>query len=323
MNYFLNSLLFKKKIVFCLLQYSINKSNRLIVAVSGGIDSMTLLHVLTTSGFHCHVAHAHFSLRSEADKDAQLVRQKSIDYNIPFSFQQWDTQKYANEKKLSIQMAARQLRYQWFKKLLDEKKGDYVVLAHHANDRLETFLLHTIKGMGPVGLKAIPLKREKFLRPMLRIPKKNIIQYAKYNNIAWNEDKSNKELIYKRNQIRHLIVPLLQKINPSIVTTSIDTLDRMTDLSCFFQEQAEKLQPIYWEKKKEIITIYIRQLHKKKYGLLLLSYWLKKYKFSYRAIVKWWKNPPEVGKKLYSNHKKYMLLSGYIWILKETQIDIT
>ncbi len=195
----------------------------LLLAVSGGVDSMVmaqLFHQAQKSGQvrgQLALAHCHFGLREEADLDAELVRQTAKKWGIYCFEKRFETAAYAEQKQISIQMAARELRYLWFEQLLEEKNFDYLLTAHHLNDSLETALLNFTRGSGLKGLSGIPAQRGHILRPLLELSREEIETYAKKQGIPWREDLSNQSLKYRRNLLRHEVIPVLQQINPNLL----------------------------------------------------------------------------------------------------------
>jgi tRNA(Ile)-lysidine synthase len=193
--------------------------NKILVAVSGGLDSMVMLDLFKQARFPIGVAHCNFQLRAEdSDGDEQFVKQVCQQLNIPFYSKRFDTTNYAKQNGLSIQMAARELRYAWFDTLIGED-FDYLATGHHVNDSIETILLNWIHGSGTDGLSGISRKRSAIIRPMLFATREEIECYAKEKGIVWREDQSNQTDDYQRNFIRHHVIPKLKEINPSLEST--------------------------------------------------------------------------------------------------------
>ncbi len=197
--------------------------NNLLLAVSGGVDSMVMAHLFKEAREQGLVqgqlalAHCHFGLRREADLDAELVQQTAEKWGLPCFTKSFETAAYAEHHQMSIQMAARELRYLWFGQLLEEQGFDFLLTAHHLNDSLETALLNFIRGSGLKGLIGIPARRGHILRPLLETTREEILAYAKKHHIPWREDSSNQSLKYRRNLLRHEIIPRLQQINPGLL----------------------------------------------------------------------------------------------------------
>src|SRR6187431_1127254 len=168
------------------------KQKKLLLAVSGGLDSMVLLHLFQELKYDIAIAHCNFQLRGvESFGDQKFVQDYAEANGIPIFFTQFDTEAFAKDYKLSTQVAARELRYNWFYELLETKKYDYILTAHHADDNLETFLIHLSRGTGLDGLTGIPAQNGKVIRPLLIFSRDEIEQYATDNSIEWREDSSN------------------------------------------------------------------------------------------------------------------------------------
>lgn len=201
------------------------EGKKLLVAVSGGIDSMVLLHLLKECSFSLVVAHCNFQLRNdESDGDAQFVMTHCHNHQIPVILQKFDTKKMAKDHKLSTQMAARELRYNWFSEILKEKKCDYLLTAHHLDDEVETFLLNIIRGTGLEGLQGIPAQNGNIIRPLLIFSRVDIENFANTHQISWRDDSSNASDTYFRNQLRHQIIPVFKTMNPGFLSVFQNTL---------------------------------------------------------------------------------------------------
>lgn len=201
---------------------------KLLLAVSGGIDSIVLVHLLKALGYDICLAHCNFGLRGEeSDGDENFVIQYAFQNNIPFYVTHFDTKALAQDTKVSIQVAARQLRYAWFDELLTQHHLDYLITAHHLDDSAETFLINFTRGTGLDGLTGIPQQNGKIVRPLLPFSRSEIEAYAKENNIQWREDSSNASDKYLRNKLRHHVLPLLKELNPSFSDSFINTLQHL------------------------------------------------------------------------------------------------
>ena len=193
---------------------------KLLLAISGGIDSMVLLHLFQQSEFSIAMAHCNFQLRGvESFEDQKFVQTYAEENNITFYSTIFDTNFFAEDFQLSVQMAARELRYHWFYELLDSEGYDYIVTAHHADDNLETFIINLSRGTGLDGLSGIPALNDKVVRPLLNFSREEIEAYAQHNRVLWREDSSNASTKYLRNKIRHDLVPILKEINPEFLSS--------------------------------------------------------------------------------------------------------
>ncbi len=204
------------------------RNSKILLAASGGLDSTVLGHLLKLHRLNFEVAHVNFGLRSrDSEMDEQFTKSLAGSWNVPFHSISFDTETYAQEKGISVQMAARDLRYEWFSKICEENGIDFIFTAHHADDNLETFLIHFLRGSGLDGLCGIPERNDNIIRPLLPFSKKSLDEFARENNWEWREDSSNAETKYQRNKIRHQIIPLLKEINPAVLNAFQNTLNHL------------------------------------------------------------------------------------------------
>ncbi len=191
---------------------------KLLLAVSGGVDSVVLVDLFYKAGFTIGMAHVNFQLRGkESDEDALFVASWAKQLQLAFFLKKTDTKAYARMHKLSVQMAARELRYRWFDALLQTHNYDYLLTGHHLNDTVETFFINLSRRSGLQGLLGIPEVQGKVIRPLLPFTREEIMQYAQKNKLHWREDASNAGNKYVRNQIRHILIPALTRIDPGFV----------------------------------------------------------------------------------------------------------
>lgn len=201
-----------------------------LLTVSGGVDSMVLLHLFQQTHLNFVVAHCNFQLReTESDLDEKLVRDYCLQNNIVYFVNNFNTVNYASLNKVSIQIAARDLRYKWFDELSATHGFNFIATAHHLDDQAETFLINFTRGTGIDGLVGIPEKNGKVIRPLLPFSRDKIICYAKENEIIWREDASNATTKYLRNKIRHKIVPILKEENPQFLNSFQSTLNHLQE----------------------------------------------------------------------------------------------
>ena len=215
------------------------KEKKLLLAVSGGIDSMVLVHLFQQLDYHIAIAHCNFNLRGEeSDGDEQFIRDHAKANNIKIFVTNFDTKLFAEDSKVSIQIAARQLRYSWFTELLLENGLDHLLTAHHLDDSVETFLINFTRGTGLEGLTGIPQINDTTVRPLLPFTRAEIEAYANENNITWREDSSNASNKYLRNKLRHDVVPVLKELNPSFASSFIQTLQNLQQAQSLVQDAA-------------------------------------------------------------------------------------
>lgn len=199
-------------------KFSFLIGSRILVACSGGLDSVVLTHLLSKMNLKIALAHCNFSLRGkESDDDEDFVINLAENLEVTVYTETFDTKKYAKEHKISTQMAARDLRYAWFEELLTLHKFQYIVTAHHLDDDLETFFINLSRGTGLSGLSGIPKKNNKVVRPLLNFSREDIFQYAQKNSLNWREDSSNKKADYLRNKLRLAVLPQFKTVNPAVL----------------------------------------------------------------------------------------------------------
>ncbi len=212
-----------------------SEEDRILIALSGGIDSVVLLHLLKWSGYEVAAAHCNFKLRgSESDEDERFCQAITGQLNIPFFGRSFNTKNEAEREGVSLQMAARELRYEWFEELCVEQGFDYLATAHHLNDSIETFFVNFTKGCGIRGLHGIPVKNERKVRPLLFATRQEIEFFATQNGITFREDASNAKRKYVRNKIRHEVIPHLKSINPEFEKSARETISRIGDAEQLF-----------------------------------------------------------------------------------------
>ena len=205
-----------------------SRKDRILLAVSGGIDSMVMAHLFREAGFNTGIAHCNFCLRGEeSDLDEDLVRKYASSNKLQFHVISFDTKEYASRKKISIQMAARELRYEWFEKIRKDFSYRTTAVAHNMNDNIETVIINLIRGTGITGLTGIKPAGDGIIRPLLFATRTRIEEYCSRNCIEYREDRTNAETRYMRNKIRHLVVPVLRELNPSVVESVSATSDRL------------------------------------------------------------------------------------------------
>jgi tRNA(Ile)-lysidine synthase len=237
-------------------QQLIPPHTRLLVAVSGGIDSTVLCELLHQLQYDFAIAHCNFGLRhKESDDEQQWVQQLAeTKYGVPFHTIRFDTQQHANMQGISIQMAARELRYQWLEHIRQEYQYAAIATAHHQNDLVETMLYNLTKGTGIAGLHGILPRQGKVIRPLLFTDKESISAFAEQHQIEYRQDSSNNETKYTRNKIRHLVIPTLQEINPNLTQTFYHNALRFAETEIIYQQAIEQY-------KKKLLTANDQQTY--------------------------------------------------------------
>ncbi|MDP4239485.1 MAG: tRNA lysidine(34) synthetase TilS [Bacteroidota bacterium] len=244
----------------------LDPKDRIIVGVSGGADSVVLLHVLLSLGYDCIIAHCNFHLRmQESDRDELFVRNLANDLKVPYYSIDFDTIKYADEQKISIEMAARDLRYAWFYELLYQHEAQAIAVAHHADDSIETLLMNLIRGTGLRGLTGIQPRNHKVVRPLLCCTRLEIEAYLVHNDLDHIEDSTNATIDYQRNRFRLEVLPLLTEINPAVRQTLYDSLDRFEGVWAVYQQAIDRMKQEVIRNESGIIKMDIdsikRQVH--------------------------------------------------------------
>ncbi len=261
-------------------KYHLKANQKLLAAISGGIDSMVLLHLLQKSNLSFAVAHCNFKLRAaESDADELFVAEYCQRNNIEFFVKSFETEKVATDQKLSIQLAARNLRYEWFLELKNKNDFDYILTAHHLDDSLETFLINLSRGTGLEGLLGIQ-DHQNIIRPLIDFSRKQIEQYAQENNIDWREDLSNASDKYLRNKVRHHIVPLLKELNADFLGSYKKTISHLKESQDFIDES---IVTVLHEVKADVNDcsyLNISKLKEIRSRNFILYNWLADYEFT-------------------------------------------
>lgn len=261
------------------------EDDKILLTVSGGKDSVLMVHLFIQAKLNFGIAHGNFKLRGEeADKDEEFVKKLANKYHVSFHSTSFNTTEYSQENGISIQMAARELRYNWFEKLRTENNYQYIATAHHKNDVAETMLINLTKGTGLKGLHGIKNKSSNIIRPILCFDSNEIAGFIKQNNIIYREDKSNADTKYVRNKIRHKVISELQKINPSLIETLNTEANQFLEIEQILEEKIQEEKKKCFEYKKERIEISISKILKLKPLNTYLYYFLKDYNFNVADI---------------------------------------
>ena len=235
--------------------------DKLLLAVSGGVDSVVLCELCKQAGYGFEISHCNFKLRGEeSERDENFVRDVAKKYDVEIFIKEFETEKYAEEKKISIQVAARELRYEWFYYLIGNKQyainkkqeynaiqlpiANWILTAHHANDNMETLLMNFLKGTGINGLRGILPKQQKIIRPLLFAKKEELIKFAEENNLSFVEDSSNISDKYTRNYFRNQLIPSVQKVFPQAEENLLNNIERFKEIETLYK------QSIAFHKKK-------------------------------------------------------------------------
>ncbi len=216
---------------------------RVLLTVSGGVDSVVMAHLYAETDFDCAIAHCNFQLRGEdSEADEAFVRSLAARLEMPVYVERFDVDMEMEERGISLQMAARDLRYNWFSSLATQHSFDAIATAHNLNDSVETFFLNLARGTGVRGLTGIPSRNENIIRPILFASRKEIDAFAQDESIAYREDSSNRETKYQRNKIRHDVIPTMEQINPAFINTMASNMERMVELREIVERSVDGLR---------------------------------------------------------------------------------
>lgn len=301
-------------------QYAFLWQKPMLVSVSGGVDSVVLLHLLIQHECTPIVFHCNFKLRGEdSDQDEQFVRNLCNKLGLTFHIEHFDTLEYASKHSMSLQMSARALRLQKTYECIEKYNCECAVLSHHLNDNIETILLTLLRGTGFKGLKGMEIYANRIFRPLLQVPKAQIIEYAKINNIDYREDISNKNTKYKRNVIRNEIIPVIMKYYPNFEKIMSSNIMR-------FNEQWKILEKIFSELENKITKQYsfyteydLNKLEIDQLTTSSLMLLIEKYGFNFQQIASMINNLKETETTIYNtNNYTACLKSGLLEIISNS-----
>lgn len=286
------------------------KNDRILLTVSGGIDSVVMLDMFYQAKYKIAIAHCNFQLRAnESDEDERFVKKLGEKYGIEVFIKRFETNTYALSNNLSIQVAARDLRYAWFEDLRKETSFDFVAVAHNADDEVETFFINLSRGSGLTGLKGIPMKRNRIIRPILFANREKIVAYAKKNKLFFREDSSNKEDKYLRNKIRLNLIPELKNLSPKFSHSVIDSIKHLNEADILLQQLLEEKFKSLEKQKDGITNISLSELEKLQPFHIWLYYLLRLYNFNRDTTDNLAESiaGKQTGKIFYSNTHKVLI----------------
>jgi tRNA(Ile)-lysidine synthase len=301
--------------------FSFLSGKKLLLATSGGLDSMVMVYLFRKLSFKIAIAHCNFQLRGvESFEDQNFVQNYAEANEIELFVTQFDTEAFAKDYKLSTQVAARELRYNWFYELLETDNFDYVLTAHHADDNLETVLINLVRGTGLDGLTGIPAQNENVIRPLLLFSRNEIEQYAKKNNIDWREDSSNASDKYLRNKIRHHLVPILKDLNTDFLSLFHKTQGYLQESKTMVEDASIM---VYQQVAKEIgedIHFDLNKLQQLPNYKSYLYQWLREFGFSawediYDLVES------QSGKQVFSNEFRLLKNRGFLILSPINTVD--
>ena len=290
---------------------------RVIVGVSGGTDSVVLLHILHALGYECVVAHCNFHLRmEESNRDEEFVRALSKTMKLPFYNIDFDTVSYADKHGISIEMAARDLRYEWFHDLLKKLEAQAIAVAHHADDSIETMLMNLVRGTGLRGLSGIRPRNKKVIRPLLCCNRQELENYLIRYDLEHVEDSTNASVDYQRNKFRNEVLPLLEEINPSLRQTLYESQKRFEGTTAIYAQAIDTIREKIAETADGLRKLNIDIIKQQVHIPTVMYEILHPYGFSGATIEQVTENlDAESGKTFYSDthrlikDRKYLIIS--------------
>jgi len=295
--------------------------NPVLVACSGGLDSIVLAHLLQQSGCDIGLAHVNFNLRGvESDADQEFVYNFSKKLQVPFYQASFDTTAYSVEHRISIQMAARELRYRWFDEIARDFKYDLIATAHHQDDVLETFFLNLSRKTGIKGLTGIKEKSGTVIRPLLFANRKEIKKYAAQYYIEYREDSSNNEIVYQRNFLRNKILPLFDELNPSFRKNALASIENLKETEKLYYHLllSEKIKLV--KSGKHETAINIEKLKSFAYPRVLLFEILSEYNFNPVVIEEVFSSiENEPGKQFFSKTHRLIKDRDVLYITEKRE----
>lgn len=301
------------------------EGKKLLIACSGGIDSVVLVHLLAELKLNFALAHCNFSLRGrESDLDEAFVIGLAKRLDVSVFAETFDTIGYSKEKKISVQMAARELRYTWFNHLLQNFNFDFLLTAHHLDDDLETFLIHLSRGTGLDGLLGIPVSNDKILRPLLEFSKEEIEEYAVDKNLKWREDLTNLDSDYLRNKIRLEVIPAYKETHSDLLKSFKKTQNHLRSAASLIEDYMVLIRKLVLQETEDGLRIDITVLQNLPHPKELLYELLKDFGFTQWDDV-FQLLTSQSGKKVYSKthrllkNREELLLAS---ILEEDEEEI-
>ena len=262
-----------------------SQSDRILLAVSGGVDSIVMVQLFKDAGFNFGIAHVNFELRGdESDGDETFVKNLAEQFAVPIYIKHFDTKQYAADRKISVQMAARDLRYAWFDEIVTDNDYNFIATAHHLDDQAETFFINLLRGTGISGMHGILPKQGKVIRPMMFTTREKIMAFALDLNLAWREDRSNKSRKYLRNKLRLDVLSELYKINPLFSYKLNESISHMRDVETIYNYHIAGVTADLVQQTPNGITISIDWIYEYQPHNTYLFELLKPYGFSYPVV---------------------------------------
>lgn len=273
-----------------------------VVGFSGGADSVTLLHILNSLGYTCIAAHCNFQLRGDDSmRDEAFALSFADMLNLKTECVRFDTKSYAQQHQLSIEMAARELRYHWFNQLQQKYCASSIAVGHHADDSIETALINMVRGTGISGLTGIQTVNGSIIRPLLCLNQREILDYIEANKLSYVTDSTNASTEIIRNKIRHELIPLAETINPSFRNTMLETMKHLSESADLLSTYLQQLRDNLVKRSDEEVRISIVELRKSKVSVTLIYHLINEFNFNPRQTEQIFRAlEAEAGKLFYS-----------------------
>ncbi|MFP3860048.1 MAG: tRNA lysidine(34) synthetase TilS [Bacteroidales bacterium] len=308
---------------YCSQHQLFSKQDKILLGVSGGVDSMVMLDLFLKAEVKVGIAHVNFQLRgNEADDEQDFVRKYAMNKDIAFHTVAFDTHDYANEKGVSVQVAARQLRYNWFEEIRRKHGYSCVAVAHNKNDEVESLLINLTRGTGIRGITGIKPKQNNVIRPVLFAERKEIMEYASLHNVPFKEDSSNLSVKYSRNRIRHNIIPEFENINPRFIHTVAENIERFQSVCNIYDQWISEVKNdiVTWENETVYIDIEALKNYEEKNTILFEI--LREFTFTKEVTKEIFKSvDSDSGKCFYSQSHKLIKDRQYLIVAPLQQVE--
>ncbi len=299
------------------------EKDKILLGVSGGVDSMVMLDLFLKAEVKVGIAHVNFQLRgNEADDEQDFVRKYAMNKDIAFHTVAFDTHDYANEKGVSVQVAARQLRYNWFEEIRRKHGYSCVAVAHNKNDEVESLLINLTRGTGIRGITGIKPKQNSVIRPVLFAERKEIMEYASLHNVPFKEDSSNLSVKYSRNRIRHNIIPEFENINPRFIHTVTENIERFQSVCNIYDQWISEVKNDIVTLENETVYIDIEALKNYEEKNTILFEILREFAFTKEVTKEIFKSvDSDSGKCFYSQSHKLIKDRQYLIVAPLQQVE--